>query len=119
MLKASGGRVLLAVVGSYLAFGLAVAATGRMISPLAIGRTNHRAYFLADVFAQCLFLIAAGHLCSALARSSHRLAIVLVGSFRLATSWKSKPHGYGIALLPLVPIRPSVESQILGKVGGN
>jgi len=100
------GRVLIAVVSSYLGFGLMVAVTEPILSAATTkGAEKSSAYFVADVIIQCLYLLGAGYLCAVIARS-HRFAIViltalglLVGSFSLVTLWKSEPHWYGIALL--------------------
>ena len=105
--KASSGRIIVAAVVSYLAFGLITAVTEQILSSLGTsGSTTRPSYFVADVVTQCLYLIAAGYLCSVIAGSFHRPAIfflialgLLVGTLSFVTSWKSEPHWYGIALL--------------------
>jgi hypothetical protein len=107
MFTVSVGRFLSAVIGTYLAFGLTVTATEQVLSLAAVNNSPRSPlYFLADVILQCVFLIAAGYLCSVIARSSDRLAVMfltvlglLVGTLSLITSWKSEPHWYGITLL--------------------
>jgi hypothetical protein len=106
MSKVTLGRVFVAVIGSYLAFGLMAAVTEQVLS----SATSHvdlkrLEYFVVDVIAQCLYLIGAGYLCSVIARSNH-LAIglltalgLVVGTFSLVTSWRTEPKWYGIALL--------------------
>jgi hypothetical protein len=105
--KTSFRRVLLAAIVTYLAFGLMVVATERVLSSVApSGRAGELFYFVADLISQCLYLVGAGRLCRVIARSSHwsPIAILIalglfVGSISLVTSWNSEPHWYGIALL--------------------
>lgn len=106
MSRASVGHLLFAVIVSYLGFGLLVVVTEEILS-LVTTHSGARspAYFVLDLITQCLYLIAAGYVCSAIART-HRLAIalltalgLLVGTFSLVTSWNSEPRWYGIALL--------------------
>ena len=105
--KAGLGRIIAAAIVSYLAFGLMTAGTEQFLSPVATsGYTKPLSYFVGDVVAQCLYLVGAGYLCSVIARSSHRPAVLFltvlglfVGTFSLVTSWKSEPHWYGTALL--------------------
>lgn len=104
--KGAVARVLIAVISSYLGFGLTVAVTEQILSLVTTkGAEKSTAYFAGDVITQCLYLIGAGYLCAVIARS-HRYAIViltavglLVGTFSLFTLWKSEPHWYGVALL--------------------
>lgn len=106
MSKATLGRIFVAVIGSYLGFGLMVAVTEQILSSATSHADLKRpGYFVADVIAQCLYLIGAGYLCSVIARSN-RLAIgllmalgLVVGTFSLVTSWRTEPKWYGIALL--------------------
>ena len=104
--KGAVGRVFIAVISSYLGFGLMVAVTEQILSSLtAKGTEESTSYFAADVIAQCLYLTGAGYLCAVIARS-HRFAIWIltmlglsVGGFSLDTLWKSEPHWYSVALL--------------------
>ena len=69
MCKANLSRVFIAVIGIYLYFGLIVAATEQILSSAtASGGTRSPAYFIADIVAQCLYLIGAGYLCAVIAR---------------------------------------------------
>lgn len=101
------GSVLIAVIGSYLGFGLMVAVTERSLS--AVTTNSPLTYFVADVTTQCVYLIGAGYLCAALSRSRpfaifSLIALGLaVGSFSLVRSWTSEPHWYGVALLVTFP----------------
>lgn len=106
MSGASVGRTFVAVVASYLGFGLTVVVTDALLSlATAGGSAGNPSYFVFDLTSQCLFLIAAGYVCAVIARSD-RLAIALltvlglsVGTISLVRSWGSEPHWYGIALL--------------------
>jgi hypothetical protein len=106
MSRTSIGRVFVAVILSYLAFGLMVVVTdGLLSSVMTSSGARNRAYFAFDLTSQCLYLIAAVYVCSVIA-CSHRLAVALltvlglsVGTISLFKSWGSEPHWYGIALL--------------------
>ena len=106
MSRSSVGRVLVAVIVSYLGFGLMVAVTERLLSSATTSSSAaNPTYFLADLASQCLYLVAAGYVCCVMARS-YRLAIafltvvgLVVGTLSLVTSWRSEPHWYGIGLL--------------------
>ena len=69
--KASLGRIIVAAVVSYVAFGLITAVTEQILSSLGTGSTTRPSYFVADVVTQCLYLIAAGNLFSVIAGSFH------------------------------------------------
>lgn len=106
MSGASVGRAFVAVIVSYLGFGLTIVVTDALLSSAtAGGSAGNPWYFVFDLTSQCLYLICAGYMCAVIARS-HRFAIALltllglsVGTFSLVTSWESEPHWYGIALL--------------------
>src|SRR5271165_683799 len=106
MSKASVGRNIVAVLSSYIVNGSLVLTTEQLLSPSGPDVTPRPFYFVVDLISQCLYTVAAGYLCCAIARPSQRVALVgliglalAVGSVSLALSWKSEPHWYGIALL--------------------
>lgn len=106
MSRGSVGRVFVAVIVSYLGFGLMVAVTEWLLSSATTSsRAKSPWYFVFDLTSQCLYLIAAGYVCAVIAHSNRLAVAVLallglsVGTFSLVTSWGSEPHWYGIALL--------------------
>lgn len=96
-------RIILAVLAGYSANAILVAATEQVLPRLV----PNPAYFAADLITQCVYEVAAGYLCSRIAKGSERwVAVVgliglglLVGTISLITSWQAEPHWYGIALL--------------------
>jgi len=108
MAKTSAGRMIFAVIASYLAFGVMVTTTEQLLSSLSQGRghTFALSYFVIDLISQSIYTVVAGYLCHAVARSPQSIALVgligiglFVGTFSLVTSWKTEPHWYGIGLL--------------------
>ncbi len=107
MSTASIGRNIAAVLAAYIVNGLLVLATEQLLSSIHTGgQTQPSYYFVVDLISQCLYTVAAGYLCCAIAPPSHRVALVgliglalLVGTVSLTSSWKSEPHWYGLALL--------------------
>jgi hypothetical protein len=107
MPEAKVGRILVAAIVAYAAFGCAVGLTEWLLSPAApSGATGRPFYFVADLICQCVYLVGAGYLCCVLARPSDWSAIavlmalgLLVGSLSLITFWNREPHWYGIALI--------------------
>ena len=101
------GRMIGAVLAGYLINAALVAAT-EWILPRIIA---NKYYFAVDLTTQCLYEIAAGYVCSFLAKlSGRRIAVVililvglLVGAISLTASWKTEPPWYGIALLLVWP----------------
>jgi hypothetical protein len=108
MSRGSIGRVILAVLGGYIANAILVAATEQLLSLLipGVGATPPFYYFVFDVISQCLYTVAGGFLCCLIAGPSQQAALaglialgVLVGTVFLVGSWKTEPHWYGIALV--------------------
>ena len=99
------GRTVLAVLAGYVANAVLVAATEQLLARLI----PQRHYFLADLVTQSLYEVAAGYLCSLIAKPSERRVAMLgliglglpVGAVSLIASWKAEPHWYGIALLSI------------------
>jgi peptidoglycan/LPS O-acetylase OafA/YrhL len=97
------GRIILAILAGYTVNALLVAATEQLLPRLVPGKH----YFVVDLSTQCLYEVAAGYLCSVIAKPSQRRTAVfglvvlglLVGTVSLITSWKAEPHWYGITLL--------------------
>jgi hypothetical protein len=96
------GRTALGIVLGYTLNGILVALT----EPLLTKQIAGVAYFVADIAIQCVIEVAAGYLCSRIARPFGRDATVglvilglLIGTFSLASSWVQEPHWYGITLL--------------------
>lgn len=110
MSRGSVGRVFVAVIVSYLGFGLMVAVTEWLLSSATTSSSAKSPwYFVFDLTSQCLYLIAAGYVCAVIAHSNRLAVAVLallrlsVRTFSLVTSWGSEPHWYGIALLVTYP----------------
>ena len=103
MSRTSIGRAIVAVMVSSLGFCLMVVLTDGLVSSVATSSSaRNPAYLVFDLTNRCLYLIAAGYVCSVIARSP-RLAVAFlmvlglsVGTFSFSTS---EPHWYGIALL--------------------
>ena len=98
-------RIAVAVVVAYLTNALLVTAMELLLSSLGPEVETPRYYFV-DLIFQCLFTVAAGYVCNAIARSTNRAAMISlimlgigVGTISLLASWKTEPHWYGIALL--------------------
>jgi len=98
---------IVAVIASYLSFGLMVAATGQLLSFLWGSQWSTLPVSLAaDLFSQCFYAAAAGYLCRRIARDCYPAAVaglistgLVVGTISLVTSWGSEPRWYGIGLL--------------------
>jgi hypothetical protein len=107
MPKAKVGRILVAAITAYAAFGCALAVTEWLLSAAApSGAAGRPFYFVADPISQCAYLVGAGYLCCVLARRSDWPAIailmaigLLVGTLSLITSWNREPHWYDVALI--------------------
>jgi hypothetical protein len=123
MLRASIGRVILAVLTGYAANAVLVVASEQLLRKLILNPD----YFVADLITQCLYEVARGYLCSLIAKRSERWTAVvslvglglLVGTIFLITSWKAEPHWYGIALLsvwaPCVWIGYALERWVIDR----
>jgi hypothetical protein len=110
MSRGSIGRIILAVVASYLADGILVEATELALRPAGIGTRQPLHYFVIDLSAQCLYTVCGGYLCCLIAGPTQRAALaglmglgLVVGTGSLIASWKTEPHWYGIALLAVYP----------------
>jgi hypothetical protein len=106
------GRIVLAVVAGYLADAVLVTATEGLFSWLlpSVNSTPPLHYFIFDLISQCVYTVAGGYLCCAIAGPTQRFALgglmglgMLVGSIFLVASWRAEPHWYGIALLGVYP----------------
>jgi len=101
---------LLAVVVSYTANAILVAATEQLLTLHAPpGGAPPLVYFVVDLITQCLYTVAAGYLCRLIARS-RRVAMVgliglgiPIGTLSLFNSWNAEPHWYVIALFVAYP----------------
>ena len=102
-MPAGVGRTAVAMVLGYALNVLLVTVSERLLTKAVAGTT----YFVADIITQCFIEIAAGYLCSRIARPAARKAATLglvilgliVGAIFLTLSWGQEPHWYGITLL--------------------
>jgi Ca2+/Na+ antiporter len=110
MSSRSIGRIIVAIVTSYTANAILVVAAEALFLRLLPDIDATRAFYIVDLISQCLCTVVAGYLCCVIARPLQRIAMagliilgVLVGTVSLATSWKTEPHWYGVALLFVYP----------------
>jgi len=102
-MRSTALRTTLAVLGACtLTAGLVLAEEKWLARELHGNR-----YYEADLALQCLIELAAGILCSMVARRGREQLVaawviglgLIVGTFSLALTWNTEPHWYAAALL--------------------
>lgn len=106
--KASVGRLILAVVAGWVTNAFLVGVTEVLLwtSMRNMGRNLPGKYYIVDLICQCCFTVLGGYLCGVIAGPSRRVAMLslmslglVIGGLSLPSSWSREPHWYRIALL--------------------
>jgi hypothetical protein len=121
------GRIIAAAVVGYVAIGVLVVTTDKVLAAIIPGFATLEVppllYFIVSLTTDSLYSVVGGYLCCVIARDRCRdatLALIiggeLIGLASQIALWRTVPHWFGVVLLLLYPPAVWIGSSLRSRV---